>query len=454
MPKSKVVSVLIKTPEMQFVTIRNLNLNLDCIVPILTDMTQWAALIRSGGSDTSTAIPKTYELDGDQKTKQPAQGSQEKEAPNPACNKVEVFFGRINPGAMDLAKKGYKHAAQVILPVQYASGTHFSIRLSADSGSGPSGPVAELTDHSRNGTFHNGKLVGTGKTVALGVGDKISLHFKSECKVEYAFQPGAVPAPAPAPAANASASAVEAPEAALSPPNPNPGSGSGSMTVLLGQLSAYEAKLQEMSSAAAASTESITRLEAALRREKDQRVAAEASAAGEAEQRASTEKAVAERTQEVQAQVQEGAELRAAAGAAETAHSAAMGELRTSMDIAEARHAATAQAAEMTAREHEAGLLETNSLLAAESAQGQRLKTQQAEAQAALKAAVAEVAALKAHVAEQQQMLHGTREGLVSGEEERQRENQAARAQAVRVTCHVCVCVCVCVSLPPYCMCL
>ena len=92
----------------------------------------WATLTRSGGSDTSKNIPNEYCLIG--------------------CEDKQdcVFFGRIEK----VADKFQYPGKQVVIPVQYASGTHFSISRTPSE--------YKLEDWSRNGTFHNGLLLGKG----------------------------------------------------------------------------------------------------------------------------------------------------------------------------------------------------------------------------------------------------------------------------------------------------
>lgn len=66
-------------------------------------------------------------------------------------------------------------------PKAYISGHHFSIKRSKE------GEMCELFDHSSNGTFKNGELIGKGKSSELRNGDIIQLRFKQVDKIILTF---------------------------------------------------------------------------------------------------------------------------------------------------------------------------------------------------------------------------------------------------------------------------
>jgi hypothetical protein len=120
----------------------------------------WGVLKRTGGSDNAKNVHDLIIL-----------------------SEPEVFFGRTsNIGS------NFSHTKQDVIPVQYASGTHFSIAYSEKACLDSDAEIEYiLTDLSRNGTFVNNYIIGTKKTKSLQQGDVISLQFKGESKVEYTF---------------------------------------------------------------------------------------------------------------------------------------------------------------------------------------------------------------------------------------------------------------------------
>jgi len=133
-------------------------------------MPAWGKLVRSGGSeiDPSVLVPSELVFGSYESFES---GGKERE---------DIFFGRINPSASDLATRGFTHSNQVVISVPYASATHFKITRNITG-------EFVLTDLSRNGTIVNGEVVSNNHPVALAAGDRVGLKFKNDTKVEYTF---------------------------------------------------------------------------------------------------------------------------------------------------------------------------------------------------------------------------------------------------------------------------
>ena len=123
-------------------------------------------LIRIGGIEENTAIPTEICIP-------PLSSS---DAPS-SC-----FVGRF---AVPANNALFTHTSQTVIPCLFISSTHFSISVRKDDFDAKS-YIVVLRDHSRNGTFLNGKIVGK-EEKQLKEGDEISLQYKGTVHILYKF---------------------------------------------------------------------------------------------------------------------------------------------------------------------------------------------------------------------------------------------------------------------------
>jgi pSer/pThr/pTyr-binding forkhead associated (FHA) protein len=95
-------------------------------------------------------------------------------------NGLECFVGRFpEPGDTK-----FTHKTQTKIECPFVSSTHFAI---ACNGKAKGTRPFTLSDHSRNGTFVNGTLVGMGKSVEIQDGAEITLMYKNKVRIAYSF---------------------------------------------------------------------------------------------------------------------------------------------------------------------------------------------------------------------------------------------------------------------------
>lgn len=97
---------------------------------------------------------------------------------------TSCFVGRF-PEPPSNVGGSIKQRSQVVIPCLFISSTHFSISVVADSKSGQS--VAIIKDHSRNGTYLNGVIIGKDEEKQLQDGDEITLQYRNIVQVCYKF---------------------------------------------------------------------------------------------------------------------------------------------------------------------------------------------------------------------------------------------------------------------------
>ena len=120
----------------------------------------WGVLTRTGGSEDATNVPSTIPLIDE-----------------------ECFFGRFSAPPKQPDNK-FTHTTQVLIPCLFVSSTHFSMNK-IDNRDGTCS--YSITDHSRNGTYINGQLVGQNKTVPISNDMEISLLYKNKVRILYKF---------------------------------------------------------------------------------------------------------------------------------------------------------------------------------------------------------------------------------------------------------------------------
>ncbi len=294
----------------------------------MTNLSQgWGKLERTGGSESDPAILAPDLL---------IFGSSNSASIN---QMEEIFFGRTNPSKSELHSRGFTHSSQVVIPVPYASATHFKICRDHVG-------TIVLTDLSRNGTVVNGEVIGNNKPVILSTGSKVGLKFKNDIKVEYTFYVLPTISKDSNPLGGSHGSVGSAVDSSFPPLHPVPAGATRIVQtsqpsqwdpVLLEQLRQYENKCRTMVEEQAVLTAQVGLLEARLEEESAGRLAERQSSAIE------REKASQERmrlVEEYRVQLLDATSAVAAASAGCT-------DLATKLEIAQrssAEHAAKAKA--------------------------------------------------------------------------------------------------------------
>lgn len=119
----------------------------------------WGELVRCGGSEESAKVPTVVAL-----------------TDNP------TFFGRLTQPQQGGAQS-FTHSSQIVIECLFISSTHFSV-AKEDSEEGT--VTYRIYDHSRNGTFLNGRLIGNTPQIVAS-GDEVALKYKDKVKIAYRF---------------------------------------------------------------------------------------------------------------------------------------------------------------------------------------------------------------------------------------------------------------------------
>ena len=128
-------------------------------------------LIRTGGVEENPLIPNEICIPNSERS-----GS---------CSNT-VFVGRFpEPATTANVGESLKQKSQIVIPCLFISSTHFSISVVTDAKSGIKQCIVK--DHSRNGTYLNGVIIGKEEEKQLKDGDEITLQYRNVIKICYKF---------------------------------------------------------------------------------------------------------------------------------------------------------------------------------------------------------------------------------------------------------------------------
>lgn len=147
----------------------------------MTSESVWARLIRAGGSEKSEKIPLEFNL-------------KDRDA-NIYIGRFPAIDDKLRDSLpFDGSKNGWK---QLQIPCAFISGTHLSIHKvprsrddSIDDGDFANDFMFMVRDHSRNGTYINGIVIGKDNEREIFNNDKIEFLFQNDVKLSYVFLVG------------------------------------------------------------------------------------------------------------------------------------------------------------------------------------------------------------------------------------------------------------------------